>query len=71
MTGAEALIRSLMALAEAMEREAADSSLSDAHRSAALNVALAARAHYAASCLLDIAREKYGIVTAPVDPDAN
>lgn len=71
MAGAEALLRDLIALAESMEREAMDESLPDRQRMAASNVALAARAYYSASALLDLHRERYNVVTAAVDPAAN
>lgn len=71
MTGAEALLRELVEYAVQMEAEAMDDSLPDRHRMAASNVALAARAYYSASALLDLHRERYNIITAPVDPGAN
>ena len=71
MTGAEALLRELIEYAVEMEAEAMDVSLPDRHRMAAANVGLAARAYYSASALLDLHRERYNIITAAHDPEAN
>ena len=66
------LLRETIQLAaEALEAEALDDKLPEAHRQAAARYALAMRAHWAGSVLLDAERERYNLATVPLDPGAN